>query len=118
DGPEAPAGTPPTSLLGCADRCTARAGHAPFRLLRRRTPHCVHWSPRRSDRLSSESSARGSQVPGVGFRGGRQKRWPTSSLLTMAGEFHPAFEEYCEAIFELKEDDLDVIQARIAERLL
>ena len=30
---------------------------------------------------------------------------------------HPAFEEYCEAIFELKEDDLDVIQARIAERL-
>jgi DtxR family transcriptional regulator, Mn-dependent transcriptional regulator len=36
----------------------------------------------------------------------------------MAGEFHPAFEEYCEAIFELKEDDLDVIQARIAERLL
>jgi DtxR family Mn-dependent transcriptional regulator len=35
----------------------------------------------------------------------------------MAGDFHPAFEEYCEAIFELKEDDLDVIQARIAERL-
>ncbi len=34
-----------------------------------------------------------------------------------AGEFHPAFEEYCEAIFELQEDDLDVIQARIAERL-
>jgi DtxR family Mn-dependent transcriptional regulator len=32
-------------------------------------------------------------------------------------EWHPAFEEYCEAIFELKEDDLDVIQARIAERL-
>src|SRR3954454_22041169 len=30
---------------------------------------------------------------------------------------HPAFEEYCEAIFELKEDDLSVIQARIAERL-
>jgi DtxR family Mn-dependent transcriptional regulator len=28
-----------------------------------------------------------------------------------------AFEEYCEAIFELREDDLDVIQARIAERL-
>src|SRR3712207_2368448 len=28
-----------------------------------------------------------------------------------------AFEEYCEAIFELKEDDLEVIQARIAERL-
>ena len=32
-------------------------------------------------------------------------------------ESHPAFEEYCEAIFELREDDLDVIQARIAERL-
>ncbi|MBW3573476.1 MAG: metal-dependent transcriptional regulator [Actinobacteria bacterium] len=28
-----------------------------------------------------------------------------------------AFAEYCEAIFELQEDDLDVIQARIAERL-
>lgn len=32
-------------------------------------------------------------------------------------EFHPAFEEYCEAIYELKEDDVNVIQARIAERL-
>lgn len=32
-------------------------------------------------------------------------------------EFHPAFEEYCEAIWELKEDDVDVIQARVAERL-
>jgi DtxR family Mn-dependent transcriptional regulator len=32
-------------------------------------------------------------------------------------EFHPAFEEYCETIFELAEDDVDVIQARIAERL-
>jgi DtxR family transcriptional regulator, Mn-dependent transcriptional regulator len=32
-------------------------------------------------------------------------------------EFHPAFEEYCEAIWELREDDIDVIQARIAERL-
>jgi len=32
-------------------------------------------------------------------------------------EWHPAFEEYCVAIFELREDDLDVIQARIAERL-
>ncbi len=31
--------------------------------------------------------------------------------------FHPAFEEYCEAIWELKEDDVDVIQARVAERL-
>ncbi|MCY3786782.1 MAG: metal-dependent transcriptional regulator [bacterium] len=34
-----------------------------------------------------------------------------------APEYHPAFEEYCETIFELAEDDLDVIQARIAERM-
>ncbi len=33
------------------------------------------------------------------------------------GEHHPAFEEYCECIFELREDDVDVIQARVAERL-
>lgn len=33
------------------------------------------------------------------------------------GEHHPAFEEYCECIFELREDAVDVIQARIAERL-
>lgn len=33
------------------------------------------------------------------------------------GEHHPAFEEYCECIFEMHEDNLDVIQARIAERL-
>jgi DtxR family Mn-dependent transcriptional regulator len=33
------------------------------------------------------------------------------------GEHHPAFEEYCECIFELREDDVEVIQARIAERL-
>jgi DtxR family Mn-dependent transcriptional regulator len=32
-------------------------------------------------------------------------------------EWHPAFEEYCEAIFELREDAVDVIQARIADRL-
>ena len=35
----------------------------------------------------------------------------------MPGEYHPAFEEYCEAIYELDEDDVDVIQARIADRL-
>lgn len=35
----------------------------------------------------------------------------------MPGEYHPAVEEYCECIFELHEDDLDVIQARVAERL-
>ena len=33
------------------------------------------------------------------------------------GEHHPAFEEYCECIFELAEDEVDVIQARIADRL-
>jgi DtxR family Mn-dependent transcriptional regulator len=32
-------------------------------------------------------------------------------------EHHPAAEEYCETIFELGEDDLELIQARIAERL-
>ena len=32
-------------------------------------------------------------------------------------EYHPAFEEYCEAVFELAEDDFNVIQARIADRL-
>ena len=35
----------------------------------------------------------------------------------MAELAHPAFEEYCEAIFELHEDEVDVIQARIAERI-
>jgi DtxR family transcriptional regulator, Mn-dependent transcriptional regulator len=37
--------------------------------------------------------------------------------MPVAGEHHPAFEEYCETIFELEEDDVDVIQARIVERL-
>jgi DtxR family Mn-dependent transcriptional regulator len=32
-------------------------------------------------------------------------------------EHHPAFEEYCETIFELNEDGQKVIQARIADRL-
>ena len=32
-------------------------------------------------------------------------------------EHHPAFEEYCEVIFELREDDVAVIQARVADRL-
>ena len=32
-------------------------------------------------------------------------------------DYHPAFEEYCETIFELQEDGVDVIQARIVERL-
>ncbi len=37
--------------------------------------------------------------------------------MAVPGEPHPAFEEYCECIYELAEDDVDVIQARIAERL-
>ena len=37
--------------------------------------------------------------------------------MPVSGEHHPAFEEYCECIFELHEDDVEVIQARIAERL-
>jgi len=32
-------------------------------------------------------------------------------------EHHPAFEEYTETIYELAEDGIKVIQARIAERL-
>ncbi len=49
------------------------------------------------------------------------KRLATGTIkavsIYQAPEYHPAFEEYCEAIFELREDDVDVIQARIAERL-
>ena len=37
--------------------------------------------------------------------------------MAVVGEHHPAFEEYCECIFELAEDDVSVIQARIADRL-
>ena len=37
--------------------------------------------------------------------------------MTAMAEWHPAAEEYCECIIELAEDDLEVIQARIAERL-
>jgi DtxR family transcriptional regulator, Mn-dependent transcriptional regulator len=37
--------------------------------------------------------------------------------MAVAGEHHPALEEYCECIFELHEDRIDAIQARIAERL-
>jgi DtxR family Mn-dependent transcriptional regulator len=32
-------------------------------------------------------------------------------------EWHPAAEEYCETIYELGEDHVEVVQARIAERL-
>jgi DtxR family Mn-dependent transcriptional regulator len=39
------------------------------------------------------------------------------AAMPTSGEHHPAFEEYCECIFELAEDDVAVIQARIADRL-
>jgi len=34
-----------------------------------------------------------------------------------SAEYHPAFEEYSETVYELAEDGVEVIQARIAERL-
>lgn len=37
--------------------------------------------------------------------------------MATTGEHHPAFEEYCECIFELREDHIDVIRARVADRL-
>lgn len=39
------------------------------------------------------------------------------SKTSVVKEHHPALEEYCVAIFELGEDEVEVIQARIAERL-
>ncbi|MEY3615753.1 MAG: hypothetical protein RLZZ518_754 [Actinomycetota bacterium] len=41
----------------------------------------------------------------------------TLSPMPAAGEHHPAFEEYCECIYEMREDNAEVIQARLAERL-
>jgi len=41
----------------------------------------------------------------------------TLSAMPTAGEHHPAFEEYCECIFEMREDAAEIIQARLAERL-
>lgn len=38
-------------------------------------------------------------------------------MVYKAPEYHPAFEEYCETVFELREDGFEVKQARIAERL-
>ena len=37
--------------------------------------------------------------------------------MAMAGEHHPALKEYCNCIFKLREDGVDVVQARVAERL-
>ncbi len=44
---------------------------------------------------------------------------PTAPLAfdSMSSDARTAYEQYCEAIYELHEDDLDVIQARIADRL-
>ena len=41
---------------------------------------------------------------------------PTETAPYESPEWHPAFEEYRETIFEFAEDDLEVIQARIADR--
>lgn len=41
----------------------------------------------------------------------------TLSGVTLTAEHHPAFEEYCECIYEMREDNAEVIQARLAERL-
>lgn len=41
----------------------------------------------------------------------------TLSAMPTAGEHHPAFEEYCECIYEMREDNATIIQARLAERL-
>jgi DtxR family Mn-dependent transcriptional regulator len=45
-------------------------------------------------------------------------RRQAGSITAVTGEYHPAFEEYCEAIYELHEDEVEVIQARIADRLM
>lgn len=37
--------------------------------------------------------------------------------MQQATEHHPAFEEYCECLYELDEDQIELIQARIADRL-
>jgi DtxR family Mn-dependent transcriptional regulator len=41
------------------------------------------------------------------------------TLIAMAhpGEHHPAFEEYCECMFEMREENAEIIQVRLAERL-
>ena len=41
----------------------------------------------------------------------------TLSAMPVAGEHHPAFEEYCECIYEMREDNAEIIQVRLAERL-
>ena len=62
-----------------------------------------------------QSFAAGS--PGAGNRGAGRPDAAGRLRAMVTGEYHPAFEEYCECIFELDEDDVDVIQARIADRL-
>lgn len=46
-------------------------------------------------------------------------RSAAGTLIAMAhpGEHHPAFEEYCECMFEMREENADIIQVRLAERL-
>jgi DtxR family Mn-dependent transcriptional regulator len=61
----------------------------------------------------TDRATRPGPAPGSGTRPG-----PTSpSISPMTAEWHPAFEEYCETIFELSEEGVRVVQARISERL-
>src|SRR5690606_14239222 len=91
----------------------------------------VCWldAPWRSSSLTSASSSAANRStalvrrptpPGRGTPGASPRPRLTAMTARSShnpGEWHPAFEEYCEAIYELREDDVEVIQARIAERL-
>src|SRR5690606_34613629 len=91
----------------------------------------VCWldAPWRSSSLTSASSSAANRSTALVRRPtppgrGTPEASPSPRLPAMTarsshspGEWHPAIEEYCEAIYELREDDVDVIQARIAERL-
>ena len=114
---------------GQDQRVVARRDGRPALGLRRRWARRRWWRTRRGTGAEKRSSGSGAVTPAeatdaVNARSpaktGPATETPVDSP-TMAPhqprEWHPAFEEYCEAIFELREDDVDVIQARIAERL-
>lgn len=56
-------------------------------------------------------------LPGAKGQSAEHSPRVSAVAIYQAPEYHPAFEEYCETIYELREDDVEVIQARIAERL-
>jgi DtxR family Mn-dependent transcriptional regulator len=60
----------------------------------------------------------GEQYPQV-VRRVRSVHDDAGTLIAMAhpGEHHPAFEEYCECMFEMREENAEIIQVRLAERL-